>query len=144
MSELRAPSVTLSAAQSALLGRMRNAVLCTTGPDGWPHAGPVWYLWDGTTIRISTPRWTRKVADITRNPRVAVCVDDQVAGEYVTLYGSAEIVSDERVAELTRPLLLAYLHPDEATARWTRINAGNTRVVILVHPTRLAGRTQVR
>jgi hypothetical protein len=36
-------------------------------------------------------------------------VDGQVASEYVTLYGDAVIVSDERVTELTWPLLLAYI-----------------------------------
>jgi hypothetical protein len=75
------------------------------------NAAPVWYLWDGAEIRISTPRTTQKVSDIESEPRVAFCVDDQVAGEYLTLYGEVVIVADERVAELTWPLLLAYLHP---------------------------------
>jgi hypothetical protein len=42
-------------------------------------------------------------------------VDDQVASEYITLYGEAVIVVGERVTELTWPLLLAYMHPAEAT-----------------------------
>jgi hypothetical protein len=42
------------------------------------------------------------------------------------------------------PLLLAYLPPDEATARWDRINADGSRVVIVVRPARVAGRQQVR
>jgi hypothetical protein len=67
-----------------------------------------------------------------------------VAGEYVTLYGTAEIVDDERVTDLTRPLLLAYHHPDEADARWRRINADSTRVIIIVHPARVTGREHVR
>jgi hypothetical protein len=73
-------------------------------------------------VRISTPRTTQKVRDIEGDPRVAFCVDDQVAGEYPTLYGEAAIVTGERVAELTWPLLLAYMHPAEAAARWERIN----------------------
>jgi len=96
-------------------------VLATTGPAGAPHAAPVWYLWNGDEIRISTPGTTQKVRDIERDPRVAFCVDDQVAGEYLTLYGEAAIVTGERVAELTWPLLLAYMHPAEAAARWERI-----------------------
>ncbi|HEY2262022.1 MAG TPA: TIGR03618 family F420-dependent PPOX class oxidoreductase [Streptosporangiaceae bacterium] len=130
--------------QHDLLKRSRNGVLVTTGPGGSPHAGPVWYLWDGAEIRISTTRTTQKVADIERDPRVAFCVDDQVAGEYVTLYGDAVIVADERVTDLTWPLLLAYLPPDEAAVRWDRINAGGSRVVIIVRPARVAGRQQVR
>ena len=130
--------------QHDLLKRSRNGVLVTTGPGGSPHAGPVWYLWDGAEIRISTPRTTQKVTDIERDPRVAFCVDDQVAGEYVTLYGDAVIVADEKVTDLTWPLLLAYLPPDEAAVRWDRINAGGSRVVIIVRPKRVAGRQQVR
>lgn len=60
------------------------------------------------------------------------------------MYGPAEEVVGERVTELTRPLLLAYLHPDDAIARWNRINAGDTRAVIIMRPGRLAGRQNVR
>ena len=136
--------IDVSEQQHALLKRSRNAVLVTIGPDGSPHAGPVWYLWDGAEVRISTPRTTKKVRDIELDPRVALCVDDQVAGEYLTLYGQAAIIADERVTELTWPLLLAYLHPDEAAARWDRINADGSRVVILMRPARVTGRQQVK
>jgi PPOX class probable F420-dependent enzyme len=122
---------------------MRDAVLVTVGSSGAPHAAPVWYLWDGEKIRISTPATTRKVADIRADQRVAVCVDDQVSGEYVTIYGSAVVVDGEAVTELTKPLLLRYLPPDEAAARWARINADNSRVVIMVTPARTVGRENV-
>ena len=137
-------SISLSAGQIALLHRMRNGVLATTGISRAPHLAPVWYFWDGEQVRISTPDWTRKVADIRANPRVAFCLDDQVSGEYLTIYGTAAIVDGHRVTELTRPLLLAYLHADEADARWARINADGSRVVILITPERLAGRQNVR
>jgi PPOX class probable F420-dependent enzyme len=130
--------------QHALLKRSRNGILVTVGPGGAPHAGPVWYLWDGAEIRISTPRTTQKIRDIESDPRVAFCVDDQVAGEYLTLYGQATVVTDDRVTDLTQPLLLKYHHPQEATTRWNRINADNSRVVILLRPARLTARQEVR
>jgi PPOX class probable F420-dependent enzyme len=136
-------STDLSAGHRALLQRMRDAVLVTVGSSGAPHAAPVWYLWDGEQIRISTPATTRKVADIRADQRVAVCVDDQVSGEYVTIYGSAVVVDGEAVTELTKPLLLRYLPPDESAARWARINADNSRVVIMVTPARTVGRENV-
>jgi PPOX class probable F420-dependent enzyme len=136
--------IELSDQQHALLTRSRNGVLATTGPAGSPHAAPVWYLWNGAEIHISTPRGTQKVRDIERDPRVAFCVDDQVAGEYLTLYGEAVIAADERVAELSWRLLLAYMYPEEATARWNRINADGSRVVIILRPTRVTGRQHVR
>lgn len=137
-------SVHLSAGQIALVHRMRNVTLATIGAGGAPHLAPVWYFWDGAQVRVSTPGWTRKVANIRANPQVALCFDDQVSGEYLTVYGTAEVVADERVTQLTRPLLLAYLPPDEADARWARINADGSRVVILVTPRRLVGRENVR
>ena len=75
---------------------------------------------------------------------MAFCVDDQVAGEYATLYGEAVIVPDERVAELTWPLLLAYLHREEAATRCARIDADGSRVIIILRPARIAGRERVR
>ena len=136
--------LSLSESQQGLLGRMRNAVLATTSAGGSPHLAPVWYLWDGSHVRISTTRSARKVADVRGDPRVAVCVDDQVAGDYLTLYGTASVVEGPGVAELTMPLLLAYLQPDEASARWARLDADNARVVLLVSPHGAAGRQGVR
>lgn len=137
-------SAELSAGQLTLLRRMRNGTLGTVGASGGPHLGPVWYFWDGESIRISTPGWTTKVADIRADNRVAFCVDDQVSGEYLTIYGRAGIVTGDRVTELTEPLLLAYLHPDEAATRWARINADGSRVVIMITPERVTGRQNVR
>lgn len=137
-------TVALSADQTALLRRMRNGILATVGTSGTPHAGPVWFFWDGEAVRVSTPGGTGKVADIQTHPQVAFCVDDQVAGEYLTIYGRAEIVTGDQVTDLTWPLLLAYHHPAEAQARWTRINADGSRIVILIRPERIAGRQSVR
>ena len=133
----------LSAAQEDLLRRMRNAVLATTGPQGTPHLAPVWYLWDGSAFVVSTVGTSIKVADVARDPRSAICVDDPVAGDYLTAYGRTELVTDERVGDLTWPLLLKYLHPDEATARWSRINADGQRVVLLLRPARVTWRAGV-
>jgi PPOX class probable F420-dependent enzyme len=134
----------LSAGQEALLRRMRNGTLGTVSARGGPHLAPVWYLWDGESVRISTPAWTTKVSDVEADSRVAFCVDDQVSGEYLTIYGTAAVVRGPAVDELTMPLLLAYLHPDEAAARWARINADGSRVVIMITPAHVAGRQQVR
>jgi PPOX class probable F420-dependent enzyme len=133
----------LSSSQIALLGRMRNAILATTGPHGSPHLAPVWYLWDGEAVRISTVRTTQKVADILRDPRVALCVDDQVAGDYLTIYGVATLVDSPEVAELTWPLLSRYHHPDEASARWSRIDAEHSHVLIFITPVTITGRAGV-
>ncbi|WP_432995960.1 hypothetical protein [Dactylosporangium sp. CA-233914] len=41
-------------------------------------------------------------------------------------------------------MLLKYLHEDEASVRWARINADNDRVVIRVTPKKVIWRNAVR
>lgn len=131
------------------LRRHRNALIATTGADGAPQLTPVWYLWDGVALLASVPGWTVKVANIRREPRTAICVDDEVAGCYATLTGTATIVdgtpSDrEAVRAATWPLLLKYLPEGEAAVRWERIDADRDRVVIRLEPTRILWRAGVR
>lgn len=128
------------------LARMRNAVLATLRADGSPQATPVWYHWDGEVMRISTPDWTRKTANVRRDGRVSVCVDDPMSGTYVTMFGTAELIEGDRetVRRETWPILTKYLHEDEATVRWARLDATQDRVVIRVRPDKVIWRNAVR
>jgi len=129
-----------------LLGRMRDAVLATVRRDGGPQATPVWYHWDGEAIRISTSGRTAKTHNVRRDSRVSICIDDQVSGAYVTIFGRAELIEGdpELVRRESWPLLLKYFHEEEAAARWARIDATHDRVVIRVRPDRVIWREGVR
>jgi PPOX class probable F420-dependent enzyme len=129
--------------EAAFLARMRDAVLATVSADGSPQATPVWYHWDGSVVRISSPRGMAKVRNIRRQPRVCVCIDDASAGTYISMFGVAEIIEGDAVAAQTQPILLKYLHEDEAAVRWARINAKGDRVVILVRPDKMVSRQSV-
>jgi PPOX class probable F420-dependent enzyme len=141
-----AASAAARAQVADLLARSRDAILATVRGDGSPQATPVWFHWDGRLLRISTPAWTVKARNVRRDPRVSVCVDDQVSGSYVTLFGRAEIVEGDRelVRRETWPVLLRYLQEDEAVARWKRIDADGDRVVIVLRPERAIWRAAVR
>lgn len=139
----------LDAELTGHLRRHRNALIATAGPDGAPQLTPVWYLWDDEALLASVPGWTVKVANIRREPRIAICVDDEVAGCYATLTGPATIVEGtptdrEAVRVATWPLLLKYLPEGEAAVRWERIDADRDRVVIRLEPTRILWRAGVR
>jgi PPOX class probable F420-dependent enzyme len=131
-------------ALNSFLDRQRNAILGTTQSDGSPQVTPAWYHWDGGVLRISSPNWTRKVRNIRRDPRISVCIDDQVSGTYATMFGRAELVEGTEVESETWPILIKYLHPDEASVRWRRINADGDRVVIRLQPRRIVWRHSVR
>ncbi|WP_226480669.1 pyridoxamine 5'-phosphate oxidase family protein [Natrinema amylolyticum] len=64
--------------------------------EGRPHVAPVWYRYADETVEIVTTG--RKLANVRRNPRVALSVQRDEAGHAqwtVTLLGTATVVEDE-------------------------------------------------
>ena len=59
----------------AFLGAQRTCRFATTGPDG-PHVAPVWFVWDGQAIWVYSLTRSQRWANVSRDPRVAVVVDD--------------------------------------------------------------------
>ena len=60
---------------SSFLGDQRTCRFATTGPDG-PHVAPVWFVWDGQAIWVYSLTRSQRWANVSRDPRVAVVVDD--------------------------------------------------------------------
>jgi hypothetical protein len=83
----------------AFLARERTCRVATAGPSG-PHVTPLWYVWDGTalwmTSLVKSQRWT----DLHRDPRVAVLVD--AGEEYTELRGAELRGTVEFVGEVPR------------------------------------------
>ena len=59
----------------AFLGQQHTCRLATTGPDG-PHVAPVWFAWDGQALWVYSLTRSQRWANVSRDPRVAVVVDD--------------------------------------------------------------------
>jgi hypothetical protein len=111
----------------AFLTQERTCRVATVNQHG-PHLTPLWYVWDGTalwlTSIVASQRWT----DLQRDPRVAVLVD---AGEEYTelrgaeLLGPVEIVGEVPRTGLPEPLLdeAERLMADKYTGRhaWLRL-----------------------
>lgn len=60
---------------ASFLGAQHTCRLATTGPDG-PHVAPVWFVWDGQALWVYSLTRSQRWANVTRDPRVAVVVDD--------------------------------------------------------------------
>jgi len=74
--------------------------LTTVRADGQPQTSPVWFLWDGETIRILSMPAAGKVRNIRSNPRVALNLDgNKLGGDIVTLEGAAELAEGEPAGE---------------------------------------------
>jgi hypothetical protein len=68
----------------AFLAEERTCRVATVGPSG-PHATPLWYLWQGGSLWLTSLSRSQRWADLERDPRIAVVVDAGV--EYFELRG---------------------------------------------------------
>jgi PPOX class probable F420-dependent enzyme len=72
----RGRAIAMSAEElSSFLGEQHTCRFATTGPDG-PHVAPVWFVWDGQSIWVYSLTRSQRWANVSRDPRVAVVVDD--------------------------------------------------------------------
>jgi nitroimidazol reductase NimA-like FMN-containing flavoprotein (pyridoxamine 5'-phosphate oxidase superfamily) len=71
--------------------------LCTTRPDGRPHAMPIWGIWLDDAFLFSTGRQSRKARNLQANPCCVVGVE--VESDSVVVEGTAEEVEDQQLLQ---------------------------------------------
>jgi hypothetical protein len=84
------------AERDAFLAGQRTARVATASELG-PHLTPLWYVWDGTALWLTSIVSSQRWADLARDPRVAVLVDageDYAELRGVELRGRVEIVGE--------------------------------------------------
>jgi PPOX class probable F420-dependent enzyme len=68
--------IAMSAGELAsFLDEQRTCRFATAGPDG-PHVAPVWFVWDGQALWVYSLIRSQRWANLARDPRVAVVIDD--------------------------------------------------------------------
>ncbi|MFI0352062.1 PPOX class F420-dependent oxidoreductase [Actinomadura sp. 9N407] len=79
----------------------RTGKIGVTRKDGSPHVTPIWFVLDGDDLVFNTAESGLKGRVLRREPRVAICVDDQAPPfSYVMIQGEASISED--LGELRR------------------------------------------
>jgi nitroimidazol reductase NimA-like FMN-containing flavoprotein (pyridoxamine 5'-phosphate oxidase superfamily) len=101
----------------AILARLATAAPGTLQP----HVVPVWFLWDGEVVWISSFQNTRKVRELKRNARCAIVIDTEGAtlGVSAVLFeGRAELLTEPRafVQEMATRIYTRYLGADGVVA----------------------------
>ncbi|MFF2810291.1 pyridoxamine 5'-phosphate oxidase family protein [Streptomyces sp. NPDC058000] len=81
----------------AFLAAQRTCRVATVGTGGTPHVGALWFVWDGTALWLYSITRSKRWAQLRKDPRIAVVVDD--GHEYaelrgVELTGRAEFVGE--------------------------------------------------
>jgi PPOX class probable F420-dependent enzyme len=122
----------------------RPAVFASARPDGRPHAVPTWYAVDGDDIVFTTWHTTVKAANIRRDPRVSVVVQDpEPPYDYVTVEGEAALFDDlDLCRRISTQLGAKYMGADRAEEFGQR-NGVAGELVVRIRPTRIHGFTRV-
>jgi general stress protein 26 len=94
------------------------ARLATTNPKTMqPHVVPVWFMWEGGCVWISSFVSTRKIRELKHNPRGAVLIESKQEGGKLTavlLEGDVELVTEPRdtIASIASRIYVRYLGVD--------------------------------
>jgi len=121
-----------------LLGQVRTGKLATVRKDGRPHVVPVWYELDGDKLIFTTGEKSIKAANIRRDPRVCICVDDETPPfAFMQIEGIATLSAniDELLFWATR-IGGRYMGADLAEAYGKR-NGVEGELLVRITPTRI-------
>jgi hypothetical protein len=92
--QLRARNLAMNDRELAeFLRAERTCRVATMSGDG-PRATPLWFLWDGSALWLSSLVRSKRHSDLRADPRIAVVVD---AGHDFTELRGAEIIGDAAV-----------------------------------------------
>lgn len=88
----------LKARLIAELDKRRVLSLATLRPDGWPQATIVGYVNDGAAIYFMISREGQKFANLKADPRVSICIGEDVA-DPMTIGGASMAATVEEVTD---------------------------------------------
>ncbi len=78
-----------------LMGGTRTGKLATVRADGRSHVVPIWFVLDGDILIFTTGASSVKAANMRRDPRVTLCVDDETPPyAYIMVEGTISISED--------------------------------------------------
>ncbi len=113
----------------------RTGKLATVAADGRPHVVPIWFVLDGETIVFNRGTTSAKARHIRRDPRAALCVDDETPPyAFVMVEGIAD-TSDDLTEMLPWSTRIAerYMGPDLAES-YGRRNAVAGELLVRLRP----------
>lgn len=132
--------MTPAAARAFLLERPRTAKLATVRTDGRPHVAPIWFDLDGDTLLFTTWHTTVKAANLRRDPRLSLCVDDETPPfAYVIVEGTATLLDDPADLQSWATRIAGRYMGAEQAETYGKRNAVPGELLVCVQITRISG-----
>jgi PPOX class probable F420-dependent enzyme len=122
--------------RDAFLAQTRLGILTTLRHDGWPVSVPIWFEWDGITVRVFTGVTSAKIKRLENDPRATLLATNTLnePERWVAFDGRVEI-RREGGFELAHRLAARYWNLDDpehkATVEEWREAAPHLRVLEL-------------
>jgi PPOX class probable F420-dependent enzyme len=118
------------------LRETHNVVLATNRRDGAPQLSPVWFLWTGAHFVISVGVGTAKAANIRRDPRISLCIDDPAGTRYSVATGTADWLDDAATPDQVWALLGKYMPASEMASYWEGVQREEPQRLFTLVPTK--------
>ena len=131
----------------------RTAKLASVRADGRPHIAPIWYALDRSTagpgspvgdIVFNTGADSVKGKNLVRDPRLALCIDDDTPPfTFVIVEGTATVTEDpDELLRWASVIGGRYMGADQADI-YGRRNAVPGELVVRLRPTHITASAQV-
>jgi PPOX class probable F420-dependent enzyme len=122
----------------------RTAVVASVRPDGRPHAVPTWYAVDGNELVFTTWHTTVKAANLRKDPRVVVVVQDPAPPyDYVSVEGEAELIDDLPACRAISTRLGAKYMGENRAEEFGKRNGVEGELIVRIRPTKVFGEARV-
>jgi PPOX class probable F420-dependent enzyme len=123
----------------------RTGKLATVRPDGSPHVVPIWFTLDrDDTVVFTVDANSVKAKALAREPRVSLCVDEEVPPyAFVLVEGTATVVDDpEAQLRWATRIGARYMGADRAD-EFGRRHAAPAELLVQLPPTRVVARADI-
>lgn len=127
-----------------LLDRPRTAKIATVRKDGRPHIAPIWFDLEGDIFVFTTWHKSVKGLNLLRDPRVSLCIDDELPPfAYALIEGTATFHDDvELLQQWATRIAGRYMGLDQAEAYGKR-NSVPGELVVKVTPHKVSAYTGI-
>jgi PPOX class probable F420-dependent enzyme len=119
------------------LSQRRNAIVATVRSNGVPQLSPVWFLWRADRFVLSAGVATAKAANIRRDPRITVCIDDEPGARYFAASGRVVQLDDALRRDCALELIAKYKPPAEVLPHWEYLERNEPQRVFTFDPDRV-------
>jgi PPOX class probable F420-dependent enzyme len=87
---------TIPASHADLLERPLYCHLATVSPNGRPQSNPMWFVWDGSSLRFTHTNTRRKFEHLQANPNLAISVvDPDNPARYIEVRATVAGIEDD-------------------------------------------------